>query len=46
MTQPVPAPGHALAGQAPAGDGGESVGTVLLAGAANLVIAVAKASAA
>jgi cation diffusion facilitator family transporter len=44
MTQPAPAPGHALAEQATEGSGGgESVGTVLLAGAVNLVIAIAKA---
>jgi cation diffusion facilitator family transporter len=44
MTEPVPAPGPAVAEQAPRGaGGGESVGTVLLAGAVNLMIAVAKA---
>jgi cation diffusion facilitator family transporter len=44
MTQPAPAPGHALAEQATEGTGGdESVGTVLLAGSANLAIAIAKA---
>ncbi|MCW2537016.1 MAG: Cation diffusion facilitator family transporter [Modestobacter sp.] len=51
MTQPAPAPGHAPVeaatagrggGKAEKGSGGESAGTVVLAGAVNLAIAVAK----
>jgi cation diffusion facilitator family transporter len=43
MTQPVPATGHALVQEAQGGgSGGESTGTVVLAGAVNLAIAVAK----
>ncbi|SDY46117.1 cation diffusion facilitator family transporter [Modestobacter sp. DSM 44400] len=51
MTQPAPTTGHALAeeatggssgGKAEKGSGGESTGTVIVAGAVNLAIAVAK----
>jgi cation diffusion facilitator family transporter len=51
MTQPAPATRHALVGEAQAGEagkqdqssgGGESTGTVVVAGAANLAIAIAK----
>jgi cation diffusion facilitator family transporter len=48
MTQPAPATRHALVGEAQAGEqdqssgGGESTGTVIVAGVANLAIAVAK----
>ncbi|GAA4728991.1 cation diffusion facilitator family transporter [Modestobacter marinus] len=43
MTQPTPATEHALVQEAQGGDsGGESTGTVVLAGAVNLAIAAAK----
>jgi cation diffusion facilitator family transporter len=48
MTQPAPAPGHAPAeentgtAEASSSGGGESTGTVVLAGLANLAIAIAK----
>ncbi|MBB3677674.1 cation diffusion facilitator family transporter [Modestobacter versicolor] len=43
MTQPAPAPQHALVEEAQGGGGGgESTGTVVVAGLANLAIAVAK----
>ena len=43
MTQPAPAPQHALVAEAQqGGSGGESTGTVVVAGLANLAIAVAK----
>ena len=47
MTQPAPASEHALVKEATAGSGGEkgggeSTGTVIVAGAANLAIAIAK----
>jgi cation diffusion facilitator family transporter len=41
MTQPAPAPEHAVA-KAAAGEGSESTGTVVVAGLANLGIAIAK----
>jgi cation diffusion facilitator family transporter len=43
MTQPAPTTGHALVQEAQgSGSGGESTGTVVLAGAVNLAIAAAK----
>ncbi|WP_116450740.1 cation diffusion facilitator family transporter [Blastococcus litoris] len=42
MTQPAPAPDHVLAEDAGEGSGSESTGTVVVAGLANLGIAVAK----
>jgi cation diffusion facilitator family transporter len=43
MTQPAPAPDHVLAKDSAEGDGGsESTGTVVVAGLANLGIAIAK----
>jgi cation diffusion facilitator family transporter len=42
MTQPAPAPDHVPAEDAGEGGGGESTGTVVVAGLANLGIAIAK----
>src|SRR3954465_9688121 len=42
MTQPAPAPGHVLAKDAAEDSGNESTGTVIVAGLANLGIAIAK----
>ena len=42
MTQPAPTPGRPALAEQAQGSGGESAGTVIVAGLANLAIAVAK----